>query len=101
AGAAARVRQCVQEALGAGARLAAGGLGEGNLMPATVLEGVGRDLRVWKEEVFGPVVVMAPFAEFSEALKMANDTIYGLQAGVFTRTLAHAWQAFETLEVGG
>lgn len=70
-------------------------------MPATVLEGVGRDLRVWKEEVFGPVVVMAPFAEFSEALKMANDTIYGLQAGVFTRTLAHAWQAFETLEVGG
>ena len=99
--AAARVRQCVQEALRAGARLAAGGLGEGNLMPATVLEGVGRDLRVWQEEVFGPVVVMAPFAEFSEALNMANDTIYGLQAGVFTRNLAHAWEAFETLEVGG
>jgi len=101
AGAAARVRECVEEALRAGARLAAGGLGEGNLMPATVLEGVTRDLRVWKEEVFGPVVVLAPFAEFSEALEMANDSIYGLQAGVFTRNLAHAWQAFETLEVGG
>jgi len=101
AGAAARVRECVEEALNRGARLAVGGLGKGNLMPATVLEEVGRDLRVWKEEVFGPVVVLAPFAEFSEALEMANDSIYGLQAGVFTRSLAHAWQAFETLEVGG
>jgi acyl-CoA reductase-like NAD-dependent aldehyde dehydrogenase len=101
AGAAARVRECVEEALNAGARLAAGGLGQGNLMPATVLEEVGRDLKVWQEEVFGPVVAMAPFAEFSEALELANDSIYGLQAGVFTRTLAHAWQAFETLEVGG
>ncbi len=89
AGAGARVRECVEEALRAGARLAAGGLGEGNLMPATVLEGVGRDFRVWQEEVFGPVLVLAPFAEFSEALNIANDTIYGLQAGVFTRNLAH------------
>jgi glyceraldehyde-3-phosphate dehydrogenase (NADP+) len=101
AAAAARVRECVEEALNAGARLAAGGLGKGNLMPATVLEGVTRELRVWKEEVFGPVVVLAPFAAFSEALEMANDSIYGLQAGVFTRNLAHAWRAFETLEVGG
>ena len=101
AAAAARVRECVEEALNAGARLAAGGLGKGNLMPATVLEGVTRELRVWKEEVFGPVVVLAPFAAFSEALEMVNDSIYGLQAGVFTRNLAHAWQAFETLEVGG
>ncbi len=100
-GAAAKVRHVVEEALQAGARLAAGGLGEGNLMPATVLEDVSRDLKVWTEEVFGPVVVLAPFGDFAEALKMANDTAYGLQAGVFTRNLAHAWQAFETLEVGG
>jgi acyl-CoA reductase-like NAD-dependent aldehyde dehydrogenase len=101
AGAAAKVRQCVAEALAGGARLIAGGPGEGKVMPPTVLEGVSRDLRVWKEEVFGPVVVLAPFADFPQALKMANDTVYGLQAGVFTRNLAHAWQAFETLEVGG
>jgi len=99
--AAAKVRQRVQEALNDGARLAAGGLGEGNLMPPTVLEKVTREMAVWREEVFGPVVVLAPCADFARALEMANDTVYGLQAGVFTRNLAHAWQAFETLEVGG
>ncbi len=101
AGAAARVRQWVDEALEGGAHLLAGGPGEGNLMPPTVLEQVSRDMKVWKDEVFGPVAVMAPFADFSQALEMADDSVYGLQAGVFTRTLAHAWQAFESLEVGG
>jgi acyl-CoA reductase-like NAD-dependent aldehyde dehydrogenase len=101
AGAGTRVRQWVDEALTAGARLAAGGPGEGNLMPPTVLEKVTPDMKVWKEEIFGPVVVLAPWADFTQALEMANDTVYGLQAGVFTRNLAHAWQAFETLEAGG
>jgi glyceraldehyde-3-phosphate dehydrogenase (NADP+) len=101
AGGAAKVREWVEAALAGGARLAAGGLGEGNLMPPTVLEGVTRDMLAWKGEIFGPVVVLTPFADFSQALDMANDSVYGLQAGVFTRNLAHAWQAFETLEVGG
>ena len=101
AGAGARVRQWVDEALAAGARLVAGGPGEGNLMPPTVLENVTADMKVWKDEIFGPVVVLAPFADFTQALEMANDSVYGLQAGVFTQNLAHAWQAFETLEVGG
>jgi acyl-CoA reductase-like NAD-dependent aldehyde dehydrogenase len=99
--AAAKVRQRLQEALDAGASLAAGGLGEDNRMAPTVLENVTWEMAVWREEVFGPVVVLAPFADFPQALEMANDTAYGLQAGVFTRNLAHAWQAFETLEVGG
>ena len=92
AGAGTRVRQWVDEALTAGARLVAG---------ATVLEQVTPDMKVWKDEIFGPVVVLAPYTDFAQALEMANDTVYGLQAGVFTRNLAHAWQAFETLEVGG
>jgi acyl-CoA reductase-like NAD-dependent aldehyde dehydrogenase len=101
AGAGARVRQWVEEALAGGARLLAGGPGEGNLMPPTVLEKVTRDMKVWKDEIFGPVAVLTPCADFTQALEMANDSVYGLQAGVFTRNLAHAWQAFETLEVGG
>ena len=101
AAAAARVRQWVTEALNDGATLLTGGLGEGNLMPPTVLENVRREMKVWSQEIFGPVAVLAPFETFTQALKMANDSIYGLQAGVFTPNLAHAWQAFETLEVGG
>jgi acyl-CoA reductase-like NAD-dependent aldehyde dehydrogenase len=46
-------------------------------------------------------VVLTPFDDFAQALALANDSDYGLQAGVFTPNLAHAWQAFETLEVGG
>jgi acyl-CoA reductase-like NAD-dependent aldehyde dehydrogenase len=58
-------------------------------------------MKVWHQEVFGPVVTLSRCQTFEEALAMANDSIYGLQAGVFTNNLAHAWQAFETLEVGG
>jgi len=101
AAAAARVREWVQESLDGGAILTAGSLGEGNIIPPIVLEKVTREMRVWKDEVFGPVVVLAPFADFEEALALANDSVYGLQAGVFTHNLAHAWRAFETLEVGG
>jgi glyceraldehyde-3-phosphate dehydrogenase (NADP+) len=100
-GAGTRVRAWVREALDGGATLAAGGMGEGNLMPATVLENVNREMKVWTHEVFGPVVTLTPFDNFPQALEMANDSVYGLQAGVFTNNLAHLWQAFETLEVGG
>ncbi|MHB9073835.1 MAG: aldehyde dehydrogenase family protein [Desulfobaccales bacterium] len=99
--AAAKVRAWVQEARDGGARLVAGEPGTGNLIPAMVLEAVSREMKVWNQEVFGPVVVLAPFDDFPQALKMANDSDYGLQAGVFTENLANAWQAFETLEVGG
>jgi acyl-CoA reductase-like NAD-dependent aldehyde dehydrogenase len=99
--AAARVREWVQEAGAGGARLVAGNPGTGNLIPAMVLEGVTREMKVWNQEVFGPVVTLTPFDDFAAALMMANDSDYGLQAGVFTPNLAHAWQAFETLEVGG
>ncbi|MBM4284842.1 MAG: aldehyde dehydrogenase family protein [Deltaproteobacteria bacterium] len=101
AAAAAKVRDWVQEALDGGAALLTGDMGEGNLIPPLVLENVTREMKVWREEIFGPVATLTPFATFAEALELANDSAYGLQAGVFTPHLAHAWQAFETLEVGG
>jgi len=96
-----KVRTWVREALDGGARLVAGNLGSGRLMPPVVLEDVSREMKVWNREIFGPVATLTPFGDFAEALAMANDSDYGLQAGVFTNHLAHAWQAFETLEVGG
>jgi len=99
--AAMRVRAWITEALEGGARLLAGGLGEGRLIPPTVLENVRPEMKVWREEIFGPVVTLTPCRDFAQALALANDSVYGLQAGVFTRNLTHAWQAFEELEVGG
>jgi acyl-CoA reductase-like NAD-dependent aldehyde dehydrogenase len=99
--ASARVREWVQEAQSGGAQLVAGNPGTGNLIPAMVLTGVTREMKVWNREVFGPVVVLTPFDDFAQALALANDSNFGLQAGVFTPNLAHMWQAFETLEVGG
>jgi acyl-CoA reductase-like NAD-dependent aldehyde dehydrogenase len=99
--AAVRVREWVQEAENGGAKLLAGNPGAGNLIPAMVLTDVTREMKVWSQEVFGPVAVLTPFDDFSQALEMANDSDYGLQAGVFTPNLAHMWQAFETLNAGG
>jgi glyceraldehyde-3-phosphate dehydrogenase (NADP+) len=101
ANAAQKVRTWVREALDGGAVMLTGELGEGSLIAPIVLENVSRDMKVWREEAFGPVVTLTPCRSFAEALALANDSVYGLQAGVFTNNLAHAWQAFETLEVGG
>jgi len=57
--------------------------------------------QVCSNEAFAPVVVAFPFADFDDAIRRVNDSFYGLQTGVFTNDLGHAWHAFEELEVGG
>ena len=52
-------------------------------------------------EVFGPVVTVEPYKEFKEAVAAVNNSIYGLQAGVFTDNLNHAFYAYQKLDVGG
>ena len=69
--------------------------------PPTVLVDVPRDAAVCTQEAFAPIVVAAPFDDFGAVIAEVNDSRFGLQAGVFTNDLAHAWQAFEELEVGG
>jgi glyceraldehyde-3-phosphate dehydrogenase (NADP+) len=101
AAAAERTERWVQEAVDGGARVLAGGRAAGPFYPATVLADAPRTARVCTEEVFAPVVVAFPFDDFAAAVREVNDSVYGLQAGVFTNDLAHAWQAFEELEVGG
>ena len=104
--AAARVESWVDEAIAHGARRLAGGprtatpSGAKALLPPTVLSGARADDKVVCEEIFGPVTVVAPVASFSDGLARLNDGDYGLQAGVFTRALAHAQAAFATLDVG-
>jgi acyl-CoA reductase-like NAD-dependent aldehyde dehydrogenase len=96
-----RIERWVQEAVAAGATLLCGGTRDGAMMPATLLEDVPASLPLCSEEVFGPVAILAPFDEFEEALAAVNASKFGLQAGVFTNDLQHAYRAWDALEVGG
>jgi len=98
-----RVKQWVDEAVAAGAELLTGGelVDEGRCLAPTLLGSPPRDAKVWCEEIFGPVATVDRFSDFGEALRMANDSKFGLQAGVFTRDIGRGLQAARTLEFGG
>jgi acyl-CoA reductase-like NAD-dependent aldehyde dehydrogenase len=99
--AARRAESWIGEAVGAGARLLCGGTRHGALLEATVLTDVHSEMRVLSEEVFAPIATIQTFSDFADALAEANNTRYGLQAGVFTQDMSHAFDAAETLEFGG
>jgi len=99
--AAKRVEAWVAEALEGGATAIVSPERDGNMLTPGLLEDVPRNARLYRDEVFGPVALMERFDDFSSALERANDSRFGLQAGVFTASLAHAMQAWDTLEVGG
>jgi acyl-CoA reductase-like NAD-dependent aldehyde dehydrogenase len=100
-GSAERVEAWIAEAVAAGARVLAGGKRNGSFFEPTVLADVPRTARVSCEEAFGPVAVVEPFSTFDDALQAVNDSRFGLQAGVFTNDLTHAWRAYGELQVGG
>ncbi|NUP90803.1 MAG: aldehyde dehydrogenase family protein, partial [Candidatus Sumerlaeia bacterium] len=85
----------------AGAKLLCGGTRRGQVIAPTLLAGVPPSLPVSCQEVFGPVAVVETWDDFDDVLRRVNDSAYGLQAGVFTRDLHRAAQAFRDLEVGG
>jgi len=96
-----RLVEWVDEARSGGAAVLCGGSAEGAMMPATVLEKVPQGSPLCRAEAFGPVAVLEPFDDFEEALQRANDSSFGLQAGIFTRDIDKIQLAFEELEVGG
>ncbi len=97
-----RVASWIEEAVAGGARVAAGGRrGSDGVLTPTVLADVTPDMKVCAQEVFGPVVTVAAYDDFEEALRLANDSEYGLQAAVFTRDLRKALRAADVLDFGG
>lgn len=98
---AARLKAWVDEAVASGATLLAGGGCEGAMLEATLLENCSRDTNVYREEAFGPVVILSKFRDWEEALEEVNDSKFGLQAGLFTRDLHKIMRAWDVLEVGG
>ncbi len=99
--AAVRVAEWVDEAVADGATLLTGGVRDGVAYAPTVLADAPADAKVCREEVFGPVVVLARFSDLGEAFDTVNDSRFGLQAGVFTHDIQTAFRAHRELEVGG
>jgi acyl-CoA reductase-like NAD-dependent aldehyde dehydrogenase len=99
--AASRIESWIHSAVARGGTLLCGGRRDGVMVEPTLLEGVPRDEPLSCKEVFGPVAVLSRFRDFDAALAEANDSEYGLQAGVFTRDLYKAHRAWDRLEVGG
>jgi len=96
-----RVTAWVEEAVKAGAAVMAGGARRRNVLEPTILTGTTKAMKVEAEEIFGPVATIAPVASMDEAFARANETRYGLQAGVFTFDVRNIAKAFEELQVGG
>jgi len=97
-----RVEAAIDRAVAGGARIVCGGgRSRENIVRPTVLADVRPDMEVCHTEIFGPVVAIQTYTSFDDALALANDTRYGLQAGVFTADLAKALHAARTLDFGG
>jgi succinate-semialdehyde dehydrogenase / glutarate-semialdehyde dehydrogenase len=99
----AKVERLVQAALASGAKAQAGGARHpagGQFFAPTVLTGVSQAMEVAQEEIFGPVLPLIRFETEAEAISIANDTPYGLQAYFFARDVARAWRVAEQLEYG-
>ncbi len=96
-----RLESWIQAAVAAGAKILCGGKRDGNMLQATLLENVPKDAEINTEEAFGPVSILSSFSDYQQALEEVNASQFGLQAGVFTRDIYKAHQAWDTLDVGG
>ncbi|MBT6607179.1 MAG: NADP-dependent succinate-semialdehyde dehydrogenase [Rhodospirillaceae bacterium] len=98
-----KVEEHIEDALGKGARVITGGkrhqLG-GSFFEPTVLADVTQDMKVAREETFGPVAPLFRFSDDDEVIKMANDTEFGLAAYFYSRDIGRVWKTAEALEYG-
>jgi len=96
-----RVASWIDEAVAGGATIACGGTVRDGLLEPTVLTDVTPDMKVCSQEVFGPVVAVQTYSAVDDALRLANDSRYGLQAAIFTNDLSVALRAARELDFGG
>jgi acyl-CoA reductase-like NAD-dependent aldehyde dehydrogenase len=98
---ASRLDSWIQEAVAKGGKLLCGGKRDGAMLEATLLEGIDRNAKLYREEAFGPVAGLSKFSDFDSALDEVNDSRFGLQVGIFTRDLYKMLKAWDRLDVGG
>ncbi|RJT26371.1 aldehyde dehydrogenase family protein [Chakrabartia godavariana] len=96
-----RLENWINEAIDKGASLLCGGQRDGAMLAATLLEGVDPETKLNREEAFGPVAFLTRFHSWQEAMRICNDSKFGLQAGIFTRDIFKVLDAWDELDVGG
>ena len=96
----AKVKEQLEDAIAKGAKVVLGGKIEGRFVEPTILTGVTPDMKLYQDETFGPVVPVIPFRTDEEAIQIANDTEYGLSAGVMSRDEARALAMVGKLDTG-
>ena len=96
-----RVETWINEALEQGAQLLCGGKRNGSHVEPTILLNCNNSMKVYAEEVFGPVICINSYTTIEEAIDLANDTKFGLQCGVFTNAVSELDRCFKEIEVGG
>ena len=95
-----RVGEWVKEAVAQGARVVIGGERRGALYAPTIVADVKPEMRISCDELFGPAVAVAPFDDIDQAIALANDSQYGLAAGIFTENLEWAWKFAREVQSG-
>jgi acyl-CoA reductase-like NAD-dependent aldehyde dehydrogenase len=97
---ASRVQQWISEAVTQGARIVVGGDREGTLYSPTVIADATPDMRISRDELFGPAVAVSAFDDIDQAIAMANDTRFGLSAGIFTQNVDWAMKFAKEVQSG-
>jgi acyl-CoA reductase-like NAD-dependent aldehyde dehydrogenase len=95
-----RVTNWIEEAVKQGAKVITGATREGSIVEPTILADVKPEMKVAREELFGPAVAVLPFSDINDAIVQANDTRYGLSAGIFTRDLGRAMRFIREVQSG-
>ncbi len=95
-----RVASWIEEAVAGGAKLVAGGKRDGALYQPTILDQVDPEMRVSRDELFGPAVAVTRFRDIDEAIRLANDTRYGLSAAIFTQDIDRAMKFAREVDSG-
>jgi acyl-CoA reductase-like NAD-dependent aldehyde dehydrogenase len=96
-----RIESWIEEAVDNGAKILVGGKRNGLVIESAVLTKVKPGMKLYCEEIFGPVVTLHTFQTIEEAVSGVNDSSYGLQAGIFSNDFNNIFYAYENLEVGG
>jgi len=96
-----RIESWLADAVMSGAKILCGGKRQGTILEPTVIINVPQDAALIQKEAFAPVLVINKVGDLGEAIEFVNDSVYGLQAGIFTRDIIAARKAFDEIDVGG